>query len=295
MNHDHDPDRLPFPPTADGVPEPPSDVKASRRRAHAWGGVAAVGATAALLAAVLAFADNLRQDDALDQQDVEIAALRQGANSRDAVIAQQNDLIRQVCDVAGGRVADAAAVACERAERDLPAVEPPPPLPAVEPVAIQTVRQVDRCSIAVDLTDGRTSRLGPFCGAPGSVGSSGKPGEPGKSGAPGAPGEPGEPGEPGTAGPTGPAGRAGVGIADARLSADRCSVVLTLTDGTTRTVGPFCVPPAEALILRMTDGQDLDCRRDGDGLPPVYDCQPSSTPPPSTTTTGGTSSPLPTI
>lgn len=232
------------------------DVSRSRRRTRAWG--AMLGAAAAVLMIVVGyvFVGNIEQDH-------QITAGQRQAATQGAVIAQQDAVIGQVCRVAGGEVKrDAgAAEVCSRVERGEPAVPTPQAItgaPGPQGVGIAYTRQIDRCHIEVGLTSGMSSRYGSFCGADGA------PGATGPTGATGSTGLPGETGAPGPTGLQGPAGFPGVGIADVRTStANRCLVEVELTDGSTRTLGPFCGPPLGSFTLDGPSGTRQRCVRDG--------------------------------
>ncbi|NUT90848.1 MAG: hypothetical protein HOY78_02345 [Saccharothrix sp.] len=205
-----------------------------------------------------------------DDQGEKIDTLAQVAN-------RQNQVIGEVCQLAGGQVAAApqARTACERVERGEPAV----PLPVVvtgergpEGVGVSYTRQLDRCYVEIGLTNGAASRFGPFCGDPGPTGPTGPTGPSG---------EPGPTGEPGV---TGLRGQPGTGVADVRISANPCFVDVVLDDSTIRTVGPFCGPPVGEFTVDRPDGSAERCTRDGGGdTAPHYRC--AVVAPPSTTTT----------
>lgn len=192
------------------------------------------------------------------------------AADRGYVIAEQDNLIDSGCKLAGGKVEQDPDLreACTRIAQGKPAV----PVDAARPrdgapgVGIRSARQVDRCYVEVVLTDGTSGRYGSFCG---------KNGRPGKTGPSGPSGVPGVDGQPGQDGPS------GVGVADVR--ADGCNVVITLTDGSTRVVGPFCGPPVPEYTLNQPDGSAMHCVRDdgGSDTAPVYTCE--QTRPPTTT------------
>lgn len=74
-------------------------------------------------------------------------------------------------------------------------------------------------------------------GAPGRDGADGKDGADGPQGWPGEKGDPGPGGEPGARGADGPAGKDGVGLAGALIDREG-TLVITLTDGTARALGP---------------------------------------------------------
>lgn len=253
----------------------PAELDVARHRARWWGvGALAAVTIAAVLGAyvVVIAAGQGRRLDTLTQ-----------------VADQQNEVIGEVCQLAGGQV-DAvtrARVACERVERGEPAV----PVPAVatgergpDGVGVGYTRQLDRCYIEVGLTNGAISRFGPFCGADGMAGTTGPTGPTGPSGPPGADGEQGDVGD---------TGRAGVGIADVRTAGGNpCFVEVVLDDGTVRAVGPLCGPPVGAYSVLRADGGTEDCARDGGAdTAPRYRCT-LATPPPTTTTTTTVTSPL---
>lgn len=249
------------------------DVNRSRQRTRLWG--AAIGLAAAVLILVVGYVlmGNIEQDRQID------AGQRQLA-TQGAVIAQQDAVIGQVCRVAGGEVKrDAgAAEVCNRVERGEPAVPTPQAVtgaPGPQGVGIAYTRQIDRCYIEVGLTSGMSSRYGSFCGAEGAPGPTGPSGP---TGATGPTGLPGETGAPGPTGPQGPAGPPGVGIAAVRTSAtNRCLVDVELTDGSTRTLGPFCGPPLGAFTVDGPGGLRQRCVRDGGpDTEPNYSCTPAT-------------------
>lgn len=204
------------------------------------------------------------------------------ANDRGYVIAQQDNLIDTGCRLAGGKVEQAPELdeACTRIAQGKPAVPAAadviPPRDGAPGIGIRSARQVDRCYVEVVLTDDTASRYGPFCGK------DGRPGKTGPSGPTGATGVPGADGRDGQDGPS------GVGVADVR--ADGCNVVITLTDGSERVVGPFCGPPVPEYTANMPDGSAMHCVRDdgGSDTAPIYTCEqtrpPTTTPPAPTET-----------
>lgn len=248
----------------------PPDVQRAQRKSRTWG-ITAI--TLLLLVGVgLAYLviANSQQDDRL-------SALA-------GVIDQQNNLYGQVCRLAGGQINTdpAAREACARVERGEPAV----PIPVVvtgargeegDPgVGILYTRQIDRCFIEVMLTNGTAGRFGSFCGADGPIGPTGPTGPTGVSGEPGATGEPGKSVK----------GDPGVGIATVRTAANPCLVEVVLTDGATRTVGPFCGPPLGEFTMTEENGQSKRCVRDGGSdTAPNYACRPVATSSPAPTTT----------
>lgn len=258
--------------TNETISQAPPDVQRAQRKSRTWG-----VATVALLLFVGAGLIYLVL--ASGQQDSKISTLA-------GVIERQNDLYGQVCKLAGGQVnADPTArEACARVERGEPAV----PIPVVvtgapgdkgdEGVGIRYTRQLDRCFIEVALTSGAISRFGSFCGADGT---SGAPGPTGVSGAPGEPGVSGRPGVPGVD------GASGTGIADVRTADNPCLVEVVLTDGKTRTIGPFCGPPLGEFTMTEQGGESKRCVRDGGSdTAPNYACRPVAAPSTTTTTAG---------
>lgn len=244
-----------------------ADVGRVRQRTQWWGAVALGLALAALGVGVVLSLGADEQDDRID-------TLAQ-------VVAQQNALFGEVCQIAGGQVdaaRPAARTACERVERGEPAV----PIPAVatgEPgtdgapgVGVSYTRQIDRCYIEVGLSNGASSRFGSFCGADGQVGPTGSPGPTGPTGPTGVSGQPGVDGD---RGDPGVQGARGVGIADVRRSANPCFVDVVLDDAasTVRTVGPFCGPPVGEYTVEHADGSAERCARDGGAdTAPNYRC-----------------------
>ena len=247
----------------------------SRRRAYRSIAISALGAVVAILAVLGGITINA-------QQNAQIAADANHTDALSSVVAQQNQIIGQVCSLAGGQVARSAqaALACQRVAAGQPAVPTPAPItgiPGPAGLGIDHVEQDGPCFINVVLTNHSTSRFGPFCGADGA---SGAPGSPGPTGATGQPGATGPAGQTGVDGTNGKDGAPGVGIADVANSADRCFVTVTLTDGSTRTLGPFCGSPATQILLTLSDGSVQDCRRSGGSdAAPAYSC---SAPPPTT-------------
>lgn len=221
------------------------------------------------------------------------SASETAAADRGYVIAQQDSLIDSGCKLAGGKVEQdpELSTACTRIAQGKPAVpvDSIPPRDGSPGVGIASARQVDRCYVEVVLTDGTHSRYGSFCGKDGR---SGKVGPSGPTGVPG------------TDGQAGQEGPSGIGVADVR--ADGCNVVITLTDSSTRVVGPFCGPPVPEYTVNNPDGSAVHCRRDGGSdTAPVYTCEqtrpPATTPPAATetetvtqTTTAPAELPLPT-
>jgi hypothetical protein len=250
----------------------------ARRRARRAGAVTAIGIVAAVLAVLGGILINYNQNQ-------RIAADTQNTNSLSSVVAQQNAIIGQVCSLAGGQVSRSAqaAQACQRVAVGQPAVPAPPAqgIPGaagVPGLGIDHVEQDGLCYVNVILTNHSTSRFGPFCGAAGASGAPGPTGVPGPTGAAGPTGDPGTTGQPGAAGQD---GKPGVGIANLSNSADRCFVTVTLTDGSSRTIGPFCGSPATQITLTLSDGVVQNCvRSGGTDSAPAYSC---STPPPPTT------------
>lgn len=182
------------------------------------------------------------------------------------VLGEQANVIDPLCEVAGPSVNKAgskAQKACQNVSQGLPPVPVPvevePPQKGADGVGIAYSRQVDRCFIEVGLSDGTSTRFGPFCGQDGSPGPTGESGSVGPTGESGAPGVAGDDGSP------------GIGIRD--IQTNGCNVDVTLTDDTTRTVGPFCgSPPGEYTEVRP-DGSEKHCRRDGGAdTAPRYVC-----------------------
>lgn len=251
------------------ITEAPPDVRRSQRKSRGWGITAIALMSLISLGLIYLVVTS-------GQQDSRISTLA-------GVIDRQNDLYGQVCKLAGGQVNvdTAAREACDRVERGEPAV----PIPVVVTgakgedgdagVGIRYTRQLDRCFIEVALTNGSLGRFGSFCGADGA---SGTPGATGVSGEPGASGQPGRPGV---------TGDAGVGIADVRTaSTNPCLVEIALTDGGTRTIGPFCGPPLGEFTMTEQDGGTKRCVRDGgNDTAPNYACRRESEPTTTVTTT----------
>lgn len=256
------------------VLEDPPDMRRTQRRSRRWGISAAAGMLALVgLLAYLAVVSG--------QQTTRLTTLA-------GVIDRQNDLYGQVCKLAGGQVSTdpAAREACARVERGEPAV----PIPVVVTgapgqkgdtgVGVFSTRQLDRCYIEVTLTNGVSTRFGPFCGTDGLIGPTGPVGPTGISGQPGATGESGVPGK---------RGSDGLGIATVRSASNPCLVDVVLTDDTTRTVGPFCGPPLGEFTMTDENGPTKRCVRDGGAdSAPNYACRPvqtTTTTPAATTTT----------
>lgn len=264
--------------TTETINQPPPDVQRAQRKSRTWG-----VATVALL--LIFGAGLIYLVLASGQQDSRI-------NSLAGVIEQQNDLYGQVCKLAGGQVDTdpAAREACARVERGEPAV----PIPVVvtgvpgqkgdEGVGIRYTRQLDRCFIEVALTNGAVGRFGSFCGADGT---SGAPGPTGVSGDPGTSGLPGRPGV---------NGDMGIGVADVRTASNPCLVEVALTDGTTRTVGPFCGPPLGEFTMTEANGESKRCVRDGgNDTAPNYACRAEGAASTTVVTTTTTAARLPLI
>lgn len=260
--------------TESTINESPVDLRRARRNSRVWGVIA--------IALMLLFGMGLLYlvvDSG--QQDSKINALA-------GVINKQNDLYGQVCKLAGGQVAvdTAAREACARVERGEPAV----PIPVVVTgapgqngqdgppgVGILYTRQLDRCFVEVALTSGVVSRFGSFCGADGPIGPTGATGVGGEPGTSGVPGKPGIEGAKGT------------GVADVRTAANPCMVDVVLTDGTSRTIGPFCGPPMGEFTMTEENSQVKRCLRDGGSdTAPNYACRVVAT---STTETTSTTTP----
>lgn len=243
----------------------PINVDRSRRATKVALALLTGGLTVALVMATLLIVGNHAQNQQISAQDQEIRANATTLGQLGAVVVQQNDLFRQVCQVAGGQVDKnpAAQQVCERVQRGEPAV----PTPAAAPkdgVGIDYTRQLDRCYIEVGLTNHQVNKFGPFCGADGAPGPTGQTGPTGPSGINGQDGATGAPGA------TGPAG---VGIATVVTSPDHCYVDVTLTDNSVHTVGPFCGPPVGEYTMTLADGTQQHCVRDGGAdTAPNYTC-----------------------
>jgi hypothetical protein len=249
---------------------PPDDVDRARRSAHAWGWSLVASVIVALAAFALLFNTTNQQGDQLATQGSQITELAQ-------VIDRQNDLYGQVCRLAGGQVDSdpTAKEACARVQRGEQAVPAPAAAAAVIPergadgIGIRFTRQIDRCYVEVGLTNGALNRFGSFCGDPGPTGESGEPGDEGERGPTGKAGLPGAP---------------GVGVADVR--ANGCFAEVTLTDGTARSVGPFCGAPVGEWRTVRPDGSVEHCARDGGAdTAPNYACTVVSDAPSTTETT----------
>lgn len=245
--------------TTPGQPEKPAG---SRRRTHFWGAVTAAFIALFLVGGALLYVK-------VEDGDSRIDAYGQALANYDIVVGQ-------MCQVAGGQINTdpAAKTWCERVQRGEPAV----PLPAdvvtregAPGVGLAYTRQVDRCYIEVGLTSGVSNRYGPFCGDPGPTGPTGQTGATGPTGPTGETGQPGETGSAGPTGERGPEGATGVGIADVR--ANGCNVDVVLTDGSVKTVGPFCSPFGSWTVTR-SDGSVERCTRDGgQDSAPNYRCE----------------------
>jgi hypothetical protein len=244
------------------------DVERSTRATRVALAALALGLGVVVVVAVLLIAGNRMQNQQIDSQSQEIRTNATTLGQLGAVVSQQNDLFRQVCQVAGGQVDKnpAAQQVCQRVQRGEPAV----PAPAAAPkdgVGIDYTRQLDRCYIEVGLTNHQVNKFGPFCGADGA------PGPTGETGASGVPGANGQDGATGAPGPAGAQGQAGVGIASVATSTDRCYVDVTLTDSSVHTVGPFCGPPVGEYTMTLADGTGQHCVRDGGpDTAPNYTC-----------------------
>lgn len=261
------------------------DPAHSRLHMRIWAAVVALAVAVFTVSLIVLFAANATQDAKIKTAEAQTTA--QGE-----VIDRQNGVIGQVCRVAGGQVnSDPAAKSyCERVESGLPAVPPPPLATVADGVGVRFTRQVDRCYVEIGLTSGVVNRMGPFCGRDGSVGPTGPTGPTGPGGPSGAAGQSGQPGASGLAGPsgqngqTGAKGEPGTGIQDVRTSTNRCYVDVILTDGTSRTLGPFCGPPMGEFTVSDSDGSSKHCIRDGGSdEAPNYTC--SQVAPATTTTT----------
>ncbi|HZA72087.1 MAG TPA: hypothetical protein VE476_04175 [Propionibacteriaceae bacterium] len=257
MTHPIEPD-----PTVTATSE--TSPPAVRRRTHFWGALLAASIAVFLVGGALLYAMIRDNEDQIDAQG--------------QALANYDIVVGQMCEVAGGQVNTdpAAKTWCERVQRGEPAV----PLPAdvvtregTPGIGLAYTRQVDRCYIEVGLTSGVSNRYGPFCGTPGETGPTGATGPSGPAGETGAPGETGAAGE---TGERGPEGTQGVGIADVR--ANGCNVDVVLTDGTVKTVGPFCSPFGSWTVTRA-DGSVERCTRDGgEDSAPNYRCEVISAP-----------------
>jgi len=280
------------PPAAPHDEEPVSSShglspKTARRRTRRAGAITILALSVAVVAALFSYLHNHRQDSEINANAQRLAIATHQLNG---VLDQQNMIIGQVCRIAGGQVNRnaTAANACRRVAAGKPAV--PTPSPAIAPISapgIDFVTQDGPCYLDIVLTNHVVNRLGPLCGAagasgqPGVSGSAGATGVPGVTGQPGEIGQPGATGQPGDAGATGIPGADGVGITDVSTSADRCFVTVSLSDGSTRSLGPFCGAPATAITLTLSDGSVQACSRSGgDDANPAYSC--SAVPPPTT-------------
>lgn len=252
--------------TQQDKPDPAEQDELARAKRHAriWSVTGGVCAVLALLAGAFLYG--------------KATASENTASERGYVIDAQNSLIDSGCQLAGEQADKDPefSEACTRVAQGKPAV---PAAEAVAPqdgkpgVGIRSARRVDRCFIEVELTDGSVSRYGSFCGANGKVGKTGPTGPTGASGVPGT---------------NGNDGAQGVGVADVRQSG--CNVEVILTDGTSRTVGPFCGPPLPEYTINKPDGSQAHCVRDGGSdTAPVYTCEqtrpPTSSPEPTETVT----------
>lgn len=265
-----------------GHGEPPA---VTRRRSHVSGAIALIGVVIVLVAIIFGYLINRNQNQQIATTSANTSALTSALN-------QQNAIIEQVCQIAGGQVSRnaQASEACGRVAAGQPAV--PQPAATGQPgangangtngangIGIDHVEQDGTCYINVILTNHSTSRFGPFCGADGATGPSGADGATGASGAPGVDGKDGQNGA------DGKDGAQGVGIASITDSADRCYVTVALTNSTTQTIGPFCGSPAVEITMTLSGGIVQDCARSGgDDAHPAYSC---SVPAPTTTTTTG--------
>jgi uncharacterized protein (UPF0333 family) len=249
----------------------------TRRRSHISGAVGLLGLMVVLIAVIAGYVINRSQNEQIDANATSNSALTSALN-------QQNAIIGQVCQVAGGQVSrnTQAAEACERVAKGQPAVVTPivvtgqPGATGPSGIGIDHVEQDGQCYINVILTNHSTSRFGPFCGV------DGQPGETGPTGPTGETGPAGPTGANGADGQNGATGPQGVGIASLTDSSDRCYVTVNLTNGTTQTLGPFCGSPAANITLTLSDGSVQDCARSGGtDDQPDYSC---TVPPPPTTT-----------
>ena len=261
----------------------PIDVDRSRRATHIALAALASGLALVLVIAVLLIAGNHVQNQQLSEQAQKIQTNATTLGQLGAVVSQQNDLFRQVCQVAGGQVDKnpTAQQVCQRVQRGEPAVPTPAAVPK-DGIGIDYTRQLDRCYIEVGLTNHQVNRFGPFCGADGVPGPTGMTGPTGPTGPTGAAGASGQDGPPGAQ------GAPGVGIATVVASADHCYADVTLTDNSVHTVGPFCGPPFGEYTMMLADGTRQHCVRDGGAdTAPNYVCtivSPTTTA--ATTTTG---------
>lgn len=246
---------------APGAHTPPPDVEGTKRKARRWAIAGLVFATAIVTAIIfIAVGDS--------SQDAQIAA--QGD-----VITRQNVLFKSVCQLAGGQVNTdpKAKEACERVARGELAVAAPAVVTGAAGVGISYARQLDRCFVEIGLTSGSTNRFGPFCGDQGVPGSTGPTGPTGSTGPTGVTGETGAAGATGSPGETGAAGPSGVGIASVTPSADRCYVDIALSNGESRTVGPFCGPPLGQFTMSGPQiGTQACIRAGGEDANPNYSC-----------------------
>lgn len=252
---------------APGAHAAPVDVVHSQRRVRRWAVAGISFAAAVVIVLILLAVGNSGQDQ-------QIAKNSQTITDQGSVITQQNALFRSVCQIAGGQVDTdpAAKVACERVARGELAVPAPPAVTGAAGVGISYARQLDRCFVEIGLTSGSTSRFGPFCGDQGVSGATGPSGSPGATGPTGPTGT-GVPGATGEAGAVGDQGPAGVGIAEVKPSADRCFVDISLTNGDTRTVGPFCGPPPSQFTMSGPQiGTQACVRAGGEDSNPNYSC-----------------------
>jgi hypothetical protein len=262
----------PTPPSDNATTTSPDTAK-GQRGMRLWGAIIAIALAVIVIALAYLLASNSNNASTLTAQN--------------SVITQQDALIKQVCQLAGGQLGidPSAAEACTRVQRGEPAVTSPSVITGLpgangsngangrDGVGIAYSRQLDRCNVEIGLTNGVVNRFGPFCGtdgAPGSIGPTGPGGPTGPTGEQGQPGSNGANGQP------------GVGVADVTTSG-RCFVDVKLTDGTTRTVGPFCGPPLGGFTMTLSDGSTQSCTRDGGAdTAPHYNCV---TPTPSPTST----------
>lgn len=270
------------PPDAPEIPSAghgePSAV--TRKRTQRSGAIGLIGVAIVIIGMIFGYVINRNQDQQITATESNTSALTSALN-------QQNAIIGQVCQIAGGQVnrSAQAAQACSRVASGQPAVPAPAVVtgaqgqPGAPGLGIDHVEQDGTCYINVILTNHSTSRFGPFCGADGAAGATGPTGPSGDVGPTGASGEPGVDGKDGQPGTN---GADGVGIASLTDSADRCYVTVALTNNTTQTIGPFCGSPAVEIIMTMSNGDVQDCPRSGgDDAYPQYSCTL-----PTTTTTG---------